>query len=73
MTTMELTKKMNLLPQESCKKVENLVERLSQLNAQSKKEAAFKVFMEKMTAAEKSVEENGYYSEEEAEEELAKI
>lgn len=73
MTTMELTKKMNLLPQESCKKVENLVERLSQLNAQSKKEAAFKVFMEKMTAAEKSVEENGYYSEEDAEEELAKI
>lgn len=73
MTTMKLTKKMNLLPQESCKKVENLVERLSQLNAQSKKEAAFKVFMEKMTAAEKLVEENGYYSEEEAEEELAKI
>ncbi len=56
MTMIELTKKMNLLPQESYKKVENLVERLSQLNAQSKKEAAFKVFMEKMTAAEKSVE-----------------
>lgn len=37
------------------------------------KEKAFKEFMDKMCAAEKSVECNGYYSEEELEEELAKI
>lgn len=73
MITAELTRKINLLPQESYKKVENLVEQLLQLNAQAKKEAAFKVLMEKMDAAEKSVEEYGYYSEEEVEEELAKI
>ena len=36
-------------------------------------ESAFKIFMEKMDAAEKSVQEQGYFTEEEAEEELIKI
>lgn len=31
---------------------------------------AFHIFMDKMNNAEKSIEENGYYSEEEVEEEL---
>jgi hypothetical protein len=34
------------------------------------KEQAFKVFMDKMDAAEKSVQEQGYYSEEGVEREL---
>ena len=33
----------------------------------------FRTFMDKMNLAEKSVQENGYYSEEEVEEELDKI
>lgn len=37
------------------------------------REQAFKIFMEKMNDAEQSIRENGYYSEEEVEEELAKI
>ena len=40
---------------------------------QANKETAFKTFMDKMAAAENSVQENGFYSEEEVEEELAKI
>ena len=40
---------------------------------QSNKETAFKTCMDKMAAAENSVQENGFYSEEEVEEELAKI
>lgn len=43
------------------------------LNTQDNKEKAFKEFMDEMCAAEKSVECNGCYSEEEVEEELAKI
>lgn len=73
MITAELTKKIDLLPKESYHKVEKFVEQLIVLNTEPKKESAFKIFMEKMEAAEKSVQENGYYSEEEVEEELAKI
>lgn len=54
-------------------RVENLVEQLLQLNMQAKKEKAFKIFMEKMSVAEKSVRDEGYYSEEEVGEQLAEI
>lgn len=37
------------------------------------KGSAFKTYMNRMSAAEKSVQENGYYSEEQAEEELGKV
>lgn len=73
MITAELTRKIDLLPQEAYNKVENFVEQLISLNIQDNKEKAFKKFMEKMCAAEKSVEYDGCYSEEEAEGELAKI
>lgn len=73
MITAELTRKIDLLPQESYDKVETFVEQLLARNAQTKKESAFRTFMEKMNAAEKSVQEQGYFSEEEVEEELAKI
>lgn len=71
MITAELTRKINLLPQESYRMVENFVEQL--IDANNLKNSAFGVFMEKMNAAEKSVQEHGFYSEEEVEEELAKI
>lgn len=71
MISAELTRKINLLPQESYSKVENFVEQL--IDANNRKERAFRTFMKKMDAAEKSVQEDGYYSEEEVEEELAKI
>ena len=73
MITAEFTRKIDLLPQESYNKVENFVEQLIALNAKASKEKAFKTFMDKMNAAEKSVQENGYYTEEEVEKELAKI
>ena len=73
MITAELTRKINLLPQESYDKVESFVEQLLMINAQTKKESAFKTFMDKMNAAEKSVQVQGYFTEEEVEEELAKI
>lgn len=73
MLTTELTRKIDLLPQESYIKVENFVEQLITLNQQTEKESAFRIFMDKMNLAEKSVKENGYYSEEEVEEELDKI
>lgn len=73
MITAELTRKIDLLPLESYHKVENFVEQLIEPNTQLEKESAFRVFMDKMNTAEKSVEENGYFTEEEAEEELAKI
>ena len=73
MITAELTRKIDLLPQESYNKVESFVEQLIEVNRQSNKETAFKTFMDKMAAAENSVQENGCYSEEEVEEELAKI
>lgn len=71
MITAELTRKINLLPEESYSKVESFVEQL--IDANSLKDSAFKAFMEKMRAAEKSVQEHGFYSEEEVEKELAKI
>lgn len=73
MLTAELTRKIDLLPRESYIKVENFVEQLIALNQQTEKESAFRTFMDKMNLAEKSVQENGYYSEEEVEEELDKI
>ena len=38
-----------------------------------KRESVFKLFMEKMAIAEKTIEEQGYYSEKEVEEELSFI
>lgn len=73
MLTAELTRKIDLLPQESYIKVENFVEQLIASSRQVDKEGAFRTFMEKMNLAEKSVQENGYYSEEEVEKELDKI
>ncbi|MDE7178719.1 MAG: hypothetical protein K2O59_12985 [Lachnospiraceae bacterium] len=73
MLTAELTRKIDLLPRESYIKVENFVEQLIALDQQAEKESAFRTFMDKMNLAEKSVQENGYYSEEEVEEELDKI
>ena len=73
MITSELTSKIDLLPQESYNKVESFVEQLIALNNQANKENAFRTFMDKMAVAENSVQENGYYSEEEVEEELDKI
>ncbi|MCM1048546.1 MAG: hypothetical protein NC433_08980 [Clostridiales bacterium] len=73
MLTAELTKKIDLLPHESYIKVEKFVEQLITVNQSYDKEEAFMTFMEKMNLAEKSVQENGYYLEEEVEEELDKI
>ena len=73
MLTAELTRKIDLLPQESYIKVENFVEQLIALNQHSEKEDAFRTFMDKMNLAEKSVQEHGYFSEEEVEKELDKI
>ena len=73
MLTAELERKIDLLPRESYIKVENSVEQLIALNQDTEKENAFRTFMDKMNLAEKSVQENGYYSEEEVEEELDKI
>ena len=73
MITAKFTEKIDLLPEESYNKVEDLVEQLVVLSAQAKKKSALEVFMEKMNAAEKSVQEQGYFSEEEVEEELDKI
>ena len=52
---------------------ENFVEQYAALGNRGNKESAFSIFMDKMNAAEKSVQEHGYYSEEEAEEDLDKI
>ena len=43
------------------------------MNNQANKESAFRTFIDKMSIAEKYVQENGYYTEDEVEEELAKI
>ena len=43
------------------------------LNIKEDREYFLKVFMEKMMIAERTVEEQGYYSEEEVEEELSLI
>lgn len=71
MITADLTRKIDLLPIESYNKVEDFVEQLIAINSQSEKEKAFHIFMDKINIAEKSIEENGYYTEEEVEEELA--
>ena len=55
MITAELKRKINLLSQDSYDKVEAFVEQLLELNAQSKRDVAFKTFMNKMNVAEKSV------------------
>ena len=47
MITAELTRKINLLPQESYDRVESFVEQLLMINTQTKKENAFKTFMER--------------------------
>lgn len=73
MITAELTRKINLLPQDSYDMVENFVEQLLSVNVQAKRENAFRTFMDKMNAAEKSVQEQGYFSEEDVEAELSKI
>lgn len=73
MLTAELTRKIDLLPRESYIKVENFVEQLIALDQHTEKERAFRTFMDKMNLAEKSVRENGYFTEEEVEEELDKI
>lgn len=73
MITAELTRKINLLPGDSYRKVENFVEQLLSSEERSRKTSAFRTFMEKMDVAEKSVKEQGYYTEEEVEEELLKI
>ncbi len=73
MITAELTRKIDLLPQESYSKVEDFVEQLIAFNLQADKENAFRIFMDKMNDAERSVQEKGYYTEEEVEAELAKI
>ena len=69
----ELARMIDSLPRDSYDKVECLVKQLLVSADQERKEQAFKIFMGKMEAAEKSVQERGYYSEEEVEEELAKI
>lgn len=73
MITAELTRKIDLLPQESYSKVEDFVEQLIAFNVQADKENAFRIFMDKMNDAERSVQEKGHYTEEEVEAELAKI
>ena len=73
MITAELTRKIDLLHQESYDKVKNFVEQLLRINAREKRESAFRTFMERMSAAEKSVQEQGVFTEEEVEEELEKI
>ncbi len=67
----ELTQKIDLLPKESYDMVESFVQQLLDVNVQ--KEKAFRIFMDKMNAAERSVQEHGYYLEEEVEEELERI
>lgn len=54
------TRKIDLLPRESYHKVEDFVEQLIALNKQAVKEKAFQEFMQKMEAAEKSVQEKGF-------------
>ena len=75
MTTADLARKINLLSQEPYQEEENFADQLFRLSRQvgKEKEQAFYTFMEKMEAAEKSLREQGEYSEEEVEEELSRI
>lgn len=52
---------------------ESFVKQYLVLNNRGNKESAFSIFMDKMNAAEKSVQEHGCYSEDEVEKELDKI
>ena len=54
-------------------KMENLAEEYLILNNLGNMESAFSIFMDKMNAAEKSVQDHSCYSEEEVEKELGKI
>jgi len=73
MITQELTRKNNLLHQASYDKVDDIARQLTTAHAQIREDEAFKRFMEKMDAVEKSIQEDGFYTEEEAEEELRRI
>ena len=73
MLTTELTRKIDLLSRESYIKVENFLELFIASDQHSEKESAFRTFMDKMNLAEKSVQENGYYSEEEVKAVLDKV
>lgn len=57
----------------SDERVADIVEQALALKEQAKLESVFSIFMDKMNDAEKSVQEQGYFSEEEVEAELAKI
>ena len=72
MVTSKLTRKIELFPQEAYNQ-EGTMEQQILVNSQVKRERAFKVFMEKMYDAEKSVMEHGFLSEDEVEDELSKI
>ena len=74
MMTADLTRKINLLSQESYQEEEDFADQLFRLSERNgkEKEQAFYIFMEKMEAAEKSLREQGEYSEEEVEEELSR-
>ena len=51
----------------------SFVEQYTISNNKGNRESAFRIFMDKMDTVEKSIQENGYYSEEEVEAELDKI
>ena len=57
----------------SDERVADIVEQALALKEQAMLESVFSIFMDKMDDAEKSVQEQGYFSEEEVEAELAKI
>lgn len=63
----------NLFLITECQYDSNRTEQFIASNQNSDKEGAFRIYMDKMNSAEKSVQENGYYSEEDVEEELSKI
>ena len=75
MMTADLARKINLLSQESYQEEEDFADQLFRLSRRvgKEKEQAFHAFMQKMEAAEKSLREQGEYSEEEVEEELSRI
>lgn len=55
-------------------RIEEIVTELKEeIDTDSKKDDAFRIFKDKMNATERFIQEYGYYSEEEVEEELAKI
>ena len=54
-------------------KMGNLAEEYLILNNRGNKESAFSIFIDKMSVAEKSIQEHGCYSEDKVEKELDKI